>query len=321
MAKRILALTFALIVVAVSVPRAQTAANRPGTRGDRPNLSGVWDFRTQIPLERDEEIGERAFLTPEEIAELREKISRPRSATRDSLAPVADDARSSLIVDPPNGRLPPLQPGVEPQVGSLGEDLPTTRPLRYRGVGTSADHPEDRGLAERCLLGFNSGPPIVPGGYNQNIQIVQAGDYVALVNEMAHDARIIPLDGRAHAPDSIRQWMGDSRGRWDGDTLVVETTNFTDQTSSFTPNVWTAIGTGATLHLTERFRLVQEDVLEYEYTVDDPVAFTRPFTVLVQMRRGTVMYEYACHEGNYSMETILRAGRVWDAAQSTAAPR
>ena len=127
---------------------------------------------------------------------------------------------------------------------------------------------------------------------------------------MVHDARIVPLDGREHLPESVRQWMGDSRGYWDGDTLVVETTNFSDKTASFNPTVAHAVGTGTTLHLTERFSRVADDTLLYEYTVDDPTSFTAPFTAALPMKRGNGMYEYACHEGNYGLLNILTGARV-----------
>ena len=300
-----------IVAAAVEQANAQTPLSPPRTPDGKPNLEGVWDYRTQIPLERPKEMGSRAFLTAQEIADLRAKLVT-RGPERDSWALIEDNERSSVIIDPPDGRLPPLQPGVKPQVGSLNEDIPASRPVRYRGAGMSADNPEDRGPAERCLLGFNSGPPIVPGGYNQNIQIAQSRDHVVIVNEMVHDARIVPLDGRPHLPGHIRQWMGDSVGRWDGDTLVVETSNFTDKTSAITPNVWTSLGNGANLRLTERFRLVAADRLEYEYTVDEPSTFTRPFTGLLTMKRGDVMYEYACHEANYGLQNILRGGRARD---------
>jgi len=186
-----------------------------------------------------------------------------------------------------------------------------------RAAGIGADSYEDRGLAERCLVGFNSGPPILPAGYNQNIQIFQTPNHVAIVNEMLHDARIVPLDGRAHLPTTIRQWMGDSRGRWDGDTLVIETTNFTDKTAGFNPSVSTAVGTGWTLRLVERFRRVADDTLLYEYTVDDRTTFTRPFTVRLPIERGDAMFEYACHEGNYGLMNILSGARAGDGATGT----
>ena len=310
--RQLAGVVLALTVAAWSV-RAQTAFSPPRTADGRPDLQGVWDFSTQIPLERPKEAGARTALSPEEIAGLRAKTAKAtRGAYQDPLAPIADDQPTAIIIDPPDGRLPALQPGIKMEVGNLQKDIPGSRPYRIRGTGMSADNPEDRGPAERCLVGFNSGPPIVPQGYNQNIQIVQTRDQVVIVNEMVHDARIVPLDGRPHLPPAIRQWMGDSRGRWDGDTLVVETANFTDKTASFHPSVTQAIGSATTLRLTERFRLVAKDLLHYEFTVNDPTTFTRPFTGRVPMRRGSAMYEYACHEANYSMGIMLRGGRVAD---------
>jgi len=151
---------------------------------------------------------------------------------------------------------------------------------------------------------------LLPAGYNQNIQIVQTRDHVMILNEMVHDARIIPLDGRPHLPSHLRQWLGDGRGRWEGDTLVVESTNFTDKTASFNPGVANAVGTGANLRLTERFRRVADDLLSYEFTVNDPSTFTRPFTGALTMQRGHDLYEFACHEGNYGLANILRGARV-----------
>jgi hypothetical protein len=174
-------------------------------------------------------------------------------------------------------------------------------------------------------MGFNTGPPMDPGGYNNNLQVIQTPAYVVLFTEMIHDARIVPLDGRPHLPKHVAQWYGDSRGWWEGDTLVVDTTNFTDKIASFelsqnrsardNPGL-TALGTGATLHLVERFSRTSADVLMYEYTVDDPMTFTRPFTVKVPMRRLTgdraQIYEYACHEGNYALHDQLAGARAED---------
>jgi hypothetical protein len=329
-----------ILVLALTVgsAAAQTAYRPPRLPDGKPDLQGVWDFRTLTPLERPENVAGKARLTTEEAAELEAKAAA-RSAADDAPtvrtsplpaggnvgaynnfwvdrgAKVVDDQRTALIVDPPDGRLPALRPGVEKQVGSLSEDLPGRRPVRIRAAGIGTDSYEDRGLAERCLLGFNSGPPIVPGGYNQNIQIFQTPTHVAILNEMVHDARIVPLDGRAHLPGTIRQWMGDSRGHWEGDTLVIETTNFTDKTASFNPSVMTAVGTGVTLRLTERFRRVADDTLIYEYTVDDSKTFTRPFTVQLPMKRGDALYEYACHEGNHGLLNMLRGARAADRAR------
>ena len=232
-------------------------------------------------------------------------------------AGVVDDRRTALIVDPPDGRVPTAQPGAPRQGGPETEGVTPERPVRFRVGGIGMDGPEDRGLAERCLLGFNSGPPIVPAGYNQNIQLFQTPDHLVILNEMVHDARIVPLklDGRDPLPDTVRQWMGSSRGYWDGDTLVVETMNFTDKTASFNPSVRTAVGTGTTLHLTERFRRVDGDTLVYEFTVEDTATFTRPFSAALPMKRGAApLFEYACHEGNYGMLNLLSGARAEEKA-------
>ena len=326
---------FALVAVfllAAGSAGAQTWET-PRLPDGRPDLQGVWDFQSLTPLQRPED-QDKAVLTAEEIAAVEAAAAENNAAANapsevrdeplpvggnvggynrywvDQDASVVDDGRTSLIVDPPTGRLPALQPGVDLIELSLGEDRPGTRPVRARAAGIGADSYEDRGLAERCLLGFNSGPPIVPAGYNQNIQIFQTSDHLVVLNEMVHDARIVPLDGRGHLPEGVRQWMGDSRGYWDGDTLVVETTNFSDKTASFNPSVATAVGTGTTLRLTERFSRVADDTLLYEYTVDDPNSFTAPFTVALPMKRGDGMYEYACHEGNYGLLNILAGARA-----------
>ena len=155
---------------------------------------------------------------------------------------------------------------------------------------------------------------MMPSGYNNNMQLFQTAEHVVILNEMVHDLRVIPLDGRPHLSDDVRQWAGSSRGYWDGDTLVVKTQNLTDKTGSFDPTAMTSLGTGATVTLTERFSRFDEDTLLYEYTVDDPVIFTRPFTVVVPMRRSAEpMFEYACHEGNYGLLNILTGARAEEA--------
>ena len=227
---------------------------------------------------------------------------------------VAEVNRASLIVDPPDERLPDPIANIPTQFGSLTGDVPSTHPVRYRSGGIGADGTEDRGLAERCILGFNSGPPMVPSGYNNNMQLFQNADHVVVLNEMVHDARVVPLDGRPHLPEDVRQWMGDSRGHWEGDTLVVDTTNFTAKTSSFSPSAMVALGSGEHLHLTERFTRVGPDTLLYEFTVRDPRTFTRPFTAAVPMKKlDAPIFEYACHEGNYGMVNLLSGARAEDA--------
>ena len=336
MSRRSLTIVSILFVFAgsASLATAQTSFEPPRLPDGKPDLQGVWDFRTLTPLERPENLSDKAILGDEETAEI-EANSVARSAElnapstdRSELLPaggnvgaynhywvdqgaqVVDDQRTSLIVDPSDGRVPPLQPGIEMQVLSLAEDLGGPLPVRVRAAGRGTDSHEDRGLGERCLVGFNSGPPIVPAGYNQNIQLFQTSDYVVILHEMVHDARIVPLDGRDHLPDGIRQWLGDSRGYWEGDTLVVESTNFTDKTASFNPSIAKAAGNGTTLHLTERFQLVGNDILLYEYTVDDLTTFTQPFTAVLPMKRGLDLFEFACHEGNYGLYNILSGARA-----------
>jgi len=330
-----------LLTVGVSSASAQVAFDPPRLADSRPDLQGVWDFRTLTPLQRPADRADQAVLTAEETAELeaqsaaRAEAAFAPSEVRDEPLPVGgnvgaynsywvdqgasvvDDQRTSLIVDPPTGRLPELQAGIEMAELSLGEDLPGSRPVRVRAAGIGTDSWEDRGLAERCLLGFNSGPPIVPAGYNQNIQIFQTSDHVVILHEMVHDARIVPLDRRDHLPESVRQWMGDSRGYWDGDTLVVETRNFSEKTASFNPSVSTAVGSGATLHLVERFSRVADGALLYEYTVDDATTFTRPFTAALPMKQGEAMFEYACHEGNYGLLNMLAGARAEEVAATS----
>jgi hypothetical protein len=329
---RVLLVLFSGLWIFAASVYAQSTSALPRLSDGKPNLQGIWDFRTLTPLQRPQE-QDNAVLSVEEAAEIE---ARSAARTNQAFAPsdvreeplpaggdvgaynqywvdqgagVVGDKRTSLITDPPSGRVPMLQPGQQMVELSLNEDRSGSRPVRVRAAGIGADSYEDRGLAERCLLGFNSGPPIVPAGYNQNIQIFQTLDHVVILHEMVHDARVVPLDGRGHLPDDLRQWMGDSRGRWEGDVLVVETTNFTHKTASFNPSVATGVGDGTSLYLTERFSLVDGDTLQYEFTVDDLKTFTGPFTAILPMKRGEGMYEYACHEGNYGLLNILAGAR------------
>ena len=347
MSHRSCAVLFSVIVVMALSAIPAAAQTAPRTSWGQPDLQGIWDFRTITPLQRPEELADQEFLTAEEVANLEQeaadrvaRLAVPSEVRTeplpaggggravgtynnfwfDSGTNVIGDKRTSLIVDPPDGRLPPLKPGAAEQIGSGSEDRPGHRPVRYRAGGIGADGPEDRGLGERCLLGFNSGPPMIPSAYNNNMQLFQTPGYVVILNEMVHNARIVPLDGRSHLPQEVRQWMGDARGHWDGDTLVVETTNLTDKTPSFNPTILSSMGTGETLTLTERFRRVDADTLLYEYTVDDPATFTRPFTAAIPMRRSEeTIFEYACHEGNYAMEGILAGARADEQAAAQAA--
>jgi hypothetical protein len=330
----VLTLVFATVSPVSGQPGAAPAASPaakwtpPRTADGHPDLQGTWDFRTVTPLERPAEFAGKAVLTAEEAAEYERRIVESRNAdtNRDKTTSrgiingseiTADVAlayndfwwdrgtrvdanrRTSLIVDPPDGKIPALTPEAMQRLQSL--DVARER---------LAEGPEDRSVAERCILGFNSGPPMVPGGYNQNVQIVQAPGYVVVFNEMVHSARIIPLDGRPHG--NMPQLTGTSRGRWDGSTLVVETKNFQHETA--------LRGSSSNMHLIERFTRVDPDTLLYEFTVTDPKTWTRPWTAQISMRRtDDLIYEYACHEANYGMTNLLKAARVMekDAAGAT----
>ena len=199
--------------------------------------------------------------------------------------------RTSLLVDPKDGRLP-----------ALTSDAQKTAAARAEIRRHNTEGPEERSLSERCLI-FNAGPPLLPGPYNNNFQLVQTKDYVVIANEMIHDVRVIPLDGRPHLPTTVRNWLGDARGHWEGDTLVVDSTNFSDKTAFR--------GSDRNMHLTERFTRVSSDILNYEFTVDNPTAFTKPWTVSIPLTRlDEQIYEYACHEGNYGMPGMLKAARM-----------
>ena len=212
---------------------------------------------------------------------------------------VAGTKRTSLIVDPADGRLPPRTPEGQKRaearaVASRNDQL--GQPL--------ADSWEDRPLQERCLMGFNAGPPMIPGAYNNNVQLLQTPGHVVILNEMIHSARVIPLDARPQG--SIREWSGDSRGHWEGNTLVVDTVNFKRETS--------LEGSSAHTHLIERFTRAGENTLLYEFTVDDPSTWTRPWSAAIEMSKSEgPIYEYACHETNYAMEGILRGARKREA--------
>jgi hypothetical protein len=200
-------------------------------------------------------------------------------------------AQTSLVVDPPDGRIPALTAAAQQRQAARAQDR----------RDHPAEGPENRSNAERCL-GFNAGPPMLPGPYNNYVQIFQSRDHVIVFNEMIHDARIVPTDGRPHAPAAVRKFLGDSVGRWDGNTLIVDTTNFTDK-SNFR-------GASDRLHLVERFTRVDAETLRYEFTIDDPSSFTKPWTVVLPMTRtDEQLFEYACHEGNEAMEGILRGAR------------
>ena len=302
----------------------------PRTADNHPDLQGIWSFATLTPLERPRELADKAVLTAEEAAAFeRVQLERQNKDARSGQAradvegaynnfwwdygsKVIGTRRTSLIVDPPDGRMPALTPAAQQRTTG-----PRRPPITERVVlGAIVDGPEHLGLSERCILGFSSGPPILSNAYNNNLQLVQTRDYVVIHTEMIHEARVVPLNGRPHVPSSMRLWLGDSRGRWEKDTLVVETTNFTDK-SSFSGNIIARGGSTAAMRLVERFTRVDRDTLLYEFTVDDPATWVRPWTVQLPMTRSDdPIYEYACHEGNYSMPNMLKGARAAEQAQA-----
>jgi hypothetical protein len=314
-----------------TAPGAWTA---PRTANGQPDLQGIWSFATVTPLERPRELADKETLTEEEAVayakrqvELQNKDNRSRAAALDvetayndfwwdSGTRVIGTRRTSLVIDPPDGRIPPLTAEAQARIKA-----PRQRPVRERVViGGPAEGPEDLGLSERCIIGFNSGPPILPSAYNNNLQIFQSPGHVAIHTEMVHEARIVPLDGRPHLPQNVRQWLGDSRGRWEGNTLVVETTNFTDK-SAFSGNLIMRGGASDQMRLVERFTRVSRDMLLYEFTVTDPTTWTRPWTAQVPMTRSEEkMFEYACHEGNYGMRNLLAGARAQEKAAAERPP-
>ena len=334
--KRSLIGTVAAFLVLAALPTlvgGQTASTAPRTAWGAPDLNGVWDYSTLTPLERPGEFEGREFLTDEEAAEAVSRSvnslgadRRHPDATRDIESAynafwfdrgtsVVSDRRTSLIVDPPDGKLPPLTAAAQEREASWRAtwQQPIRVPflLGFMFPNKQARGPEDFGLSERCLVGFNSGPPLMPGTYNNNLQVFQTPDHVVLFTEMIHVARIVPLDGRPHLPPSIAQWVGDARGYWDGDTLVIDSTRFTSKRPSFTIGIVDAAGSGETLHLTERLTRVDADTLRYAYTVNDATTLTRPFTAVQTLQRTDgPLFEYACHEGNYGLYNMLAGARA-----------
>jgi hypothetical protein len=285
------------------------------TAWGEPDLQGTWTFKTITPLERPAQFAGREFLTEAEAVELERQAAkanaeeeRPADRARDVAGAynnfwfdrgdnVVKTRRSSLIVDPPDGRVPDLTLDAKKRVD--GRAVARNRP---------AFGPEDRSQFERCVT---RGLPRLPGGYNQNLQILQSPGYVVILYEMMREARIIPVDGRPHLGASVRQWMGDSRGRWEGRTLVVETTNFNSQ-HEFR-------GATENLRLVERFTRVDSGTVDYQFTADDPGTWARAWTAAIPLAKtDDQMYEYACHEGNYGMPNLLSSARAEDRAAADA---
>ena len=330
---RFLVAALSFLAVAVLAPGPAAAQGRawtpPRTPDGKPDIQGTFTFSTITPLQRPAGLEGKETLTAEEAAAFeasenkrqnRDLFDPEKGAPSAGYAPRAqggvlsynefwyergsqltEDKRTSLIVDPPDGRIP------------FTESARQKNAERAQKSNSGfADSYTDRSLADRCIMGFNSGPPMISGAYNNNLQILQTPGYVVIVNEMVHNTRIIPTDGRPHG--KIRLWAGDSRGRWEGTTLVVETTNFLRETS--------LNGSTADTQLVERFTRVAPDTIKYEFTVQDPTSYTRPWSVMMPLQRTDgLLYEYACHEGNYGLHGIMAGARAKDKADAEGAKK
>jgi hypothetical protein len=323
----------------------------PRTPWGHPDLQGLWNVGTMTPVERPASAKGRLTMTMEEARALekqqaaaRAKLAEPSDGNRqappvggdgtagpygnvggynyfwidpgETLNKVDGQLRTSLVVDPPDGRVPQMLPEA---MKRNNQSVQRARPTSDAGenvLGGAYDDIEQRPLGERCIIGFGStsGPPMLPTYFYNNLkQVVQTKDYVMILTEMVHDARIIPFK-TTHAPDNIRKWMGDSIARWDGDTLVVETTNFNDKTRFR--------GSAPSLKVTERFSRLPDNTLLYRFTIDDPTTWPKPWTgeyTWAAAKPGDQLYEYACHEGNYAMEGILKGARLLEAEAAEAA--
>ena len=323
-----------MLVIAIAIPLCLSAQSSqvakvtaktwkpPRTSDGHPDLQGIWNYSTLTPVERPRDLAGKEFFSEKEAVEFERRALQTRNVddnretkptargivngtveTEDLASAynefwwdrgtkVGANRRTSLVFDPPDGRIPPLTAQAQRRIAGLDE--------RNQQL---AEGPEDRPLSERCILRPNSGPPMLPAGYNNNFRLIQVPGYVVIFNEQIHDARIVPTDGRPHLPQNVRQWMGDSRGRWEGDTLVITTTNFNGK-SNFR-------GSSENMHLVERFTRTAPDTILYEFTVDDSQAFTKRWSAQIPMTRSDEpIYEYACHEGNYSMFTTLSGARA-----------
>jgi len=294
--------------------KAATTSASARNSESRPDLQGIWGFATVTPLQRPKEFAGKEVLTPEEAAKLEEAAVRDQFVDRppppgnpgaynrfwiDSGTQAVATRRTSLNIEPKDGRLPELTP--------QGKDREAALAAR-QAIAASPDHLT---TWDRCILGFNAGPPMIGGGYNAYVQIFQTADHVVLLNEMVHDARIIPLNARTSLPSEVRQWRGDSHGRWEGNTLVIESKNFRSEGTGTLSLRGLGLSGDENLQLTERFKRLDADTLVYEYTVNDPTVWSRPWTVSMMMRTADQpMYEYACHEGNYGLSGILSAARA-----------
>ena len=288
--------------------KTNTSWNVPRTADGHPDLQGTWSYASNTPLERPRELGNQEFYTEEELAT---KQGQKRAADMapvveahydlsqfgldNSWSKLAKNLRTSIVVGS-DGRIPAMLPAAAAKAAAR---TAYNREHLY-------DSAENRSLSERCILWGTEGPPMLPLGYNANLQIFQTADELAVLQEMIHDARMIPFYAKPHLPASVKQWFGDSRGHWEGDTLVVDTTNYAAKTAFR--------GSGEKLHVTERFTRAGAETLVYQFTVEDPDTWDKPWSGEVPMRRiNERIFEYACHEGNLGMPNILSGARAQEA--------
>jgi hypothetical protein len=283
----------------------------PRTPEGQPDLQGFWTNATFTPLERPKDVT-KEFFTKEEAAEFEKRLAAEDAAQTEpgtiadvhydftqfgldtAQAPYASHLRTSLIFDPADGKLPPLT--------AEGQARAAARAEQAKRVGRW-DSAQSNELDDRCMIFAGAGPPMLPQSYNSNYQIVQSSGYVMILFEIAHDVRIIPLDGRPHVPAAVQQWIGDSRGRWDGDTLVIETTNFNGKNP--------LRGSSERMRVTERLTRVDADTIRYRFTINDESTWTRPWSAELLMRKATgPLFEHACHEGNYGLYNTLAGARL-----------
>jgi hypothetical protein len=321
--RRFLQSAFTMVMACAAISTLAFAQKPARTADGHPDLQGVWTNSTLTPVERPAMFAGKAVLTEAEAkAYEKETVTGRNRDKRDSdpnvdvgraynelffdqgtqLARIDGSIRTSMVVDPQDGRIPPLTPEAEKRQEAV----------RAQARMHPADGPESRSLAERCIFWATAGPPMLPGPYNNTYQIYQSPGYVTIMSEMIHEVRVIPTDGRAHLPGTIRKWLGDSVGHWEGDTLVVDTTNFTAKTRFR--------GSDENLHVIEKFTRESPNAIKYRFTVEDPTSFTKPWTAELPLSAAPgPIYEYACHEGNYAMVDILSGARADEqkAAKST----
>jgi hypothetical protein len=317
------------LVVSMSIgAAAQTKPYTPPKTSDgKPDLQGIWSTLTSVPLERPANLGAKEFYTPEDLAAQAQRPAgggRGRGGGRGAApetgdlavhydtsqfgldrahATVATSNRTSLIVGP-EGRVPALLPEAQKKQAARAA---YQREHQWDG-------PDSRPLAERCITWPSEGPPMLAPGYNSNLQIVQGPGYVAIMQEMIHDVRVIPTDGRPHLPANVHLYFGDSRGHWEGNTLVIDTTNFTDKTAFR--------GSGEKLHVVERLTRTGDESIKYEFTVEDPTAWAKPWSAEVSWaKEAGPIFEYACQEGNYGMANNLSGARATEKKAADAAAK